>query len=107
MMDRYDLSMGGYRGKQYRVELRENTDFQRFDDTLRMVLDCSPAQADQIEHMLEARAQDNELVFGLHRADSALMTCLVFSLDKAEHIHFIDGSDGGFTTAAKQMKSMM
>jgi hypothetical protein len=107
MLDRFDWSAGGYRGRQYRVELRDNTDYQRFDDTLRMILDCSQAQADRIDGMLEARAQRGELVYGLHHADSALMTCLVFSIDKSEHIHFIDGNDGGFTTAAKQMKSMM
>jgi hypothetical protein len=35
------------------------------------------------------------------------MTCLVFSLDKGEHVHFIDGSDGGFTAAAIQLKAQI
>ena len=96
---------GGYRGKQYRVELRNNTDYRRFDDTLRILLDCTLAQADELDALLASRAQRGELVYGLHRADSALMTCLVFSLEKGEHIHFVDGSDGGFTSAAKQLKS--
>jgi len=55
--------------------------------------------------MLTERAERGEIVYGLHRADSALMTCLVFSLEKAEHIHFVDGSDGGFTSAAKNLKA--
>ena len=104
-LDRFDLSAGGYRGRQYRVELRANTDYQRFDDTLRILLDCSVAQADEIETMLASRAQLGNLKYGLHRSDSALMTCLVFNLHKGEHIHFVDGSDGGFTTAAKSMKA--
>lgn len=45
------------------------------------------------------------LRFGLHRSPSALMTCLVFNLDKGEHIHFVDGDDGGFTAAAKKLKT--
>jgi hypothetical protein len=104
-LDRYDLTVGGYRGRQYRVELRSNTDYRRFDDTLRILLDCSQVQADEIDKMLALRAERGELVYGLHRADSALMTCLVFNLEKGEHIHFVDGNDGGFTSAAKNMKA--
>jgi hypothetical protein len=105
VLDRFDITAGGYRGRGYRVELRNNTDYQRFDDTLRILIDCKPAQATAIEAMLEAHAQNGVLRYGVHRSDSALMTCLVFNLDKGEHIHFVDGSDGGFTAAAKNMKA--
>jgi hypothetical protein len=104
-LDKFELSAGGYRGKQYRIELRDNTDYRRFDDTLRILLDCSGAQADEIDAMLALRAQQGELNYGLHRSESALMTCLVFDLDKAEHIHFVDGNDGGFTSASKNFKA--
>ncbi len=104
-LDRFDLTVGGYRGRQYRVELRSNTDYRRFDDTLRILLDCTQAQAEEIDKMLALRAERGELLYGLHRADSALMTCLVFSVEKGEHIHFVDGNDGGFTSAAKAMKA--
>ena len=104
-LDRFDLTVGGYRGRQYRVELRSNTDYRRFDDTLRILVDCTLAQADEIDKMLALRAERGELLYGLHRADSALMTCLVFSIEKGEHIHFVDGNDGGFTSAAKTMKA--
>lgn len=106
-LDRFDLTAGGYRGSQYRVELRNNTDYRRFDDTLRMLLDCKLEQADEIEALLEAHALEDSLIYGVHRSDSALMTCLVFNLDRSEHIHFVDGSDGGFTSAAKNLKAKL
>lgn len=106
-LDRFDLSAGGYRGRRYRVELRSNTDYRRFDDTLRILLDCSLAQADEIENLLATRARENGLVYGVHRSDSALMTCLVFNLERGQHIHFVDGSDGGFTNAAKILKTKL
>ncbi len=105
LLDRYDWTAGGYAGRRYRVELRSNTDYRRFDDTLRMLLDCSVEQADRIEAALEARAGRGKIIYGLHRSDSALMTCLVFSLEDSQHIHFVDGSDGGFTSAATRMKA--
>ena len=105
LLDRFDITAGGYRGRRYRVELRDNTDYRRFDDTLRILIDCQPGQADAIEAMLESNAQSGILRYGVHRSDSALMTCLVFNLERKQHIHFVDGSDGGFTAAAKNMKS--
>ena len=106
-LDKFDMSAGGYNGKQYRVELRENTDYRRFDDTLRILLDCTAAQADQIEALLAAHTQQGALNYGVHRSASALMTCLIFSLENAEHIHFVDGDNGGFTSAAINMKSKL
>ena len=35
------------------------------------------------------------------------MTCLLFSLEDSEHVHFIDGSDGGFAMAAVGLKEQL
>ena len=35
------------------------------------------------------------------------MTCLVFSLEASDHLHFIDGADGGFALAARQLKAQL
>ena len=106
ILDRFDISAGGYRGKQYRVELRDNTDYQRFDDTLAHAPSTARRlQADEIDAMLASQARLGRLKYGLHRSDSALMTCLIFNLDQKEHIHFVDGGNGGFTAAAKNMKA--
>ena len=104
-LDRFDITAGGYRGRRYRDELRDNTDYRRFDDTLRILIDCETEQADAIEDMLESRARQGNLRYGVHRSESALMTCLVFNLERKEHVHFVDGGDGGFTAAAKNMKA--
>lgn len=106
-LDRFDLTAGGYRGRRYRDELRRNTDHRRFDDTLRLLLDCSLSQADEIETLLEQHTAAGRLVYGIYRSNAALMTCLVFNLDRGEHIHFVDGSDGGFTSAAKNLKAKL
>ena len=74
---------------------------------LRLVLDCSDAQADALEKCLERMRVEGRIAYGLHVADTALMTCLVFSLEKAEHVHFLDGGSGGFAEAAKQLKAQL
>ena len=35
------------------------------------------------------------------------MTCYVPSFSDGKHVHFIDGGDGGYAIAAKQLKQQM
>ena len=80
-----------------------NTDARKFDDMLRFVFDSTPEQKQKLQELLDSYKQKGEITYGIHSASSALMTCLVFSRD-GNHIHFIDGSNGGYALAAKQMK---
>jgi hypothetical protein len=105
--ERFDGKIGPYNAPTYREELRANTDFRKYDGLLRMVLDVSAEQADAIEDYLAAEHAAARLVYGTHRADAALMTCLVFSLEQSQHIHFIDGADGGFALAAQGFKKQI
>jgi hypothetical protein len=103
----FDSRAGSYNAPVYRDELRSNTDFRKYDGILRLVLDVSEAQAERIARYLEREHDAGRLVYGCHVADTALMTCLVFSLERSRHVHFIDGSDGGFATAAQAFKSRL
>ncbi|MDW3203912.1 MAG: DUF3095 domain-containing protein [Alphaproteobacteria bacterium] len=107
LLEKFNWSAGGYDAPSYRKELRANSDYRRFDDVLRLTLDCSPEQADAIEALLERLREVGEIVYGTHRADHALMTCLVFNLDEGEHVHFVDGGDGGFTAASLSFKAQL
>jgi hypothetical protein len=99
-------SAGGFDGSRYRAELVENTDFRKFDETLRMVLDVSDAEVDELVAHLERERAAERLVFGLHRSDSALMTCFARTY-QGNHVHFVDGSNGGYALAAKQLKAQL
>ncbi|MBA5776325.1 DUF3095 domain-containing protein [Stappia sp. F7233] len=96
--------VGPFDPVRYVGELQQNTDFRKFDDTLRLVLDLTVAQVDVLSAYLEGEYRRGRLVYGLHGASSALMTCLVFSLEQSRHIHFVDGGDGGFSEAAREFK---
>jgi hypothetical protein len=99
-------SAGGFDGKAYPRELVENSDFRKFDEAIRMVLDLSEAQLDVIETALEGARVAGELVYGVHRAPSALITCYLRSYS-GDHVHFVDGSDGGYALAARQLKKQL
>jgi len=98
--------MGDFDGAQYRHAVRRQSDWRKFDDTLRMVLDSAPEQTEKLKIFLNSRFQENRIFYGIHTAESALLTCMVF--DKNErHLHFVDGGDGGYTLAAAEMKAQM
>lgn len=99
--------IGDYDAPRYRLEVLANSDYRRFDDALRLLLDCTFEQGRRIEDALAASHGTGELVYGLHRSDAALMTCLVFDLRDKRHLHFIDGANGGFTLAARAMKAQI
>lgn len=96
---------GWFTAEGYVQDLCGNTDFQKFDDMIRMVRDCSNDQRARILSYLEERRKAGDLYYGAHFSNEALMTCLVFQLDN--HIHFVDGGGGGYALAAKQLKSQI
>jgi len=98
------IRFDGFDPAVYRRQVVENSDFRKFDDNLRMTLDCTPALADAIEVRLAAARAANVAKFGLHRQPAAIMTCIVPSIEESDHVHFVDGAAGGYALAAKQMK---
>jgi hypothetical protein len=104
---RYGIRVGRFVPKKYTEQVVENSDFRKFDDALRMVLDCSPALASDIERRLNAAAADGTVRFGLHRQGAAMMTCFTPSATSANHIHFIDGALGGYAAAASALKASL
>jgi hypothetical protein len=104
---RFDLRIGAYDAPAYRAELQRNSDHRKVADTLHMVLDCTEAESAAIEAYLADLHAHGRIAYGTHRADRAMMTCLVFSLEESRHVHFIDGADGGYALAALQLKAQL
>lgn len=99
--------IGTYDAPRYLEELKRQTDFRKYDGCLRTVLDCSEDQVMRIETWLAVQHEHGRLVYGIHADRTALMTCLVFSLEQGEHVHFVDAAGGGFAQAAVGFKKQM
>lgn len=96
--------LGRFSADTYRRQLAANSDFRKFDDGLMMTLDCSIAAADGIQRRLEAARAQGVVRFGLHRQSEALVTCMVPSALRPDHVHFVDGAAGGYVMAARALK---
>ena len=99
-------TVGGFNPDKYMDEIASNTDFCKHDDTLSFVIDCPVAAIDAIRTYLDQQMAQGALRYGMNVSQTALMTCLVTSPTESLHVHFVDGGDGGYTSAAKAMKAL-
>jgi hypothetical protein len=88
---------------KYKITLARNSDVKKFNDCFRQILAGNAAQRQALTAWLDAGFARRQLVYGVHVADRAQMTCLVFD-HAGRHLHFIDGADGGLSMAAKALK---
>jgi Protein of unknown function (DUF3095) len=90
--------------RKYKQSMQSHSDFRKFDNTLRMVIDCAPAKVAELKKYLEEMYQEGKLYYGTLESDNSLMTCFVEGLNQGEHIHFMDAENGGYAAAAVQLK---
>jgi DUF3095 family protein len=103
---RFGISVGGFVPKTYVKEVVENSDFRKYDDGLRMILDCTVELERALTQRLARAASTGIARYGLHRQDAAMMTCFAPSVTRSDHVHFIDGARGGYASAATALKAM-
>ncbi|MEW2918727.1 DUF3095 domain-containing protein [Ruegeria sp. ANG10] len=96
--------LGQFDPEHYKHMVSRNADFRKFDDGLKMTLDCDPATLSQIRMILEQARGHGKVRYGLHAQDEAMMTCFVPSATRDDHVHFVDGASGGYAQAAAGMR---
>ncbi len=94
----------GFEPGRYRQRMVRNTDYRKYDDGLMMTVDCTTEAAATIQSRLEEAQASGIADFGLHRQETALMTCIVPSVFNDDHLHFLDGGGGGYAQAARKLK---
>ncbi len=102
---RFGIKVGGFVPKTYVQQVVENSDFRKYDDGLRMILDCTPELESALTQRLAQAASAGIVRYGLHRQDAAMMTCFTPSALRSDHVHFIDGARGGYASAATALKA--
>jgi len=101
----------GYRSSKtdwsrYKSDLSLNSDYRKFDDMLRVVITGKTEQRKTLEKYLDGLFEASKLAYGIHVTDAAMVTCMVFEYHR-DHIHFVDGSNGGYVMASKQLKEQI
>src|SRR3954466_14370847 len=70
LLMRFDIKIGGFVPKVYKRQVVENSDFRKYDDGLRMILDCTPELERALSDCLATAARDRVVHYGLYRQDA-------------------------------------
>lgn len=90
-------------GKDYLARLVNMSDTLVIDGRINTVISGTEEQRLILEKSLNALEKNGEIQFGLYVSRESVMSCYVRDLQD-DHIHFVDGSDGGYTQAAGVLK---
>lgn len=93
-------------GKHYLNRLVEMSDTLVVDGKINTVISGTEAQRIKLLKALDLMEEAGEIVYGIHISNDAVMSCYVRDLDDG-HIHFVDGSEGGYTQAAMVLKAKL
>lgn len=92
---------------EYLQSISAHSDFRKFDNMLRMVIDCTPEQVVEVKALFARLHSEGIIYYGTFEADNSLMTCFVEALSQSNHIHFMDAENGGYAMAAEALKKQM
>ena len=90
-------------GKSYLERIRKLSDTLMIDGSINTVFSGSLEAITEFTDFLNTKEQKGDLMYGLHITHSSIMSCYVRDRNN-KHIHFVDGTEGGYTAAAAMLK---
>lgn len=91
------------KGRRYLKQLVAMSDTLVIDGKINTVISGTAIQRKKLDDYLLQIESQAEIFYGLHISTASVMSCYVRNLDDG-HIHFVDGSEGGYTQASRVLK---
>jgi Protein of unknown function (DUF3095) len=91
------------RGKKYLKQLVEMSDTLVIDGRINTVITGTKKQRLALAQALNQLEKNNKILYAFYVSGESVMSCYVRDLED-DHIHFVDGADGGYTRAAGILK---
>ncbi len=93
-------------GKNYLQQLVQLSDTLVIDGRINTVISGTTAQRQELKEALDQLEQSGLIWYGLFVSKESVLSCYVRNMNE-KHIHFVDGSDGGYTRAAGVLKQKL
>jgi len=93
-------------GKKYLQQLVEMSDTLVIDGRINTVITGTEKQRLALQEALNRLENNGEISYGIYVSGESVMSCYVRDFED-EHIHFVDGADGGYTKAAGVLKQKL
>jgi hypothetical protein len=76
------------------------------DGMINTIFTAEQSKIDLFIAYLNQLEKDNKIIYGIHVTHASVMSCYVLDR-KTKHAHFVDGTEGGYTSAAKMFKTKL
>lgn len=93
-------------GKNYLQQLVQLSDTLVIDGRINTVISGTTAQREELQYALDELESSGKIWYGLFTSKESVLSCYVRNMNE-KHIHFVDGSDGGYTRAASMLKKKL
>ena len=90
-------------GKLYLYRVTQLSDTIMLDGSINTVISGDEKQLGRLRFFLDTLETEKKIIYGLHKTYASVMSCYVEDREK-KHIHFVDGTEGGYTTASVEYK---
>ncbi|MCG9971142.1 DUF3095 family protein [Christiangramia crocea] len=94
-------------GRNYMRKLVELTDNLTIDGRINTVITGTFRQRKSLLEYLDRLENEKKIKYGYHVSRQSIMSCYVRDIHTDDHIHFVDGADGGYTKAANNLKAKL
>ena len=93
-------------GKRYVYKVSQLSDTIMLDGSINTVISGTNKQVSRLQILLDDLESNNKIIYGLHTTHASIMSCYIQDR-KEKHIHFVDGTEGGYTSAAIMFKEKL
>jgi hypothetical protein len=103
---RYNWQMKDIKGQEYIKQIISQADTLTIDGRINTIITGRKDKRLRLITYLSDQEKAGNLIYGHHISNESIMTCYIENRN-TKHIHFVDGSDGGYTEAAKEFKTKL
>ena len=100
---KYNWKVNDLKGKEYLEQVIAFSDTLTIDGRINTIVSGTKENRLHLLKYLNQQEQKGLLIFGHFVSTESIMTCYIENRNN-KHIHFLDGSNGGYTEAAKELK---
>ncbi|MCW2119690.1 DUF3095 domain-containing protein [Flavobacterium sp. 7A] len=93
-------------GRLYKYRVTQLSDTIMLDGFLNTVISGTEEQVTRLKMLLDDLEAKNKIIYGIHITHASIMSCYIEDKEK-KHIHFVDGTEGGYTSAAIMFKEKL
>ncbi len=90
-------------GKQYLYRVTQLSDTIVLDGSINTVFSGTEKGLNTLKMLLDAMEADGKILYGMHATYASIMSCYIEDRDE-NHIHFVDGTEGGYIRATANLK---